>query len=252
MENHEKHLDQDLDIDLDHVWQGIRGEIWGKPLSPMERITRKLVGSAAIARVMMTSPFMYLAWITASVIAIALGLLLTVTSGQPLVPLMAPLLAIAGVTYAYGPGADSAWELSRTMPVSASMLLPIRVAFIFTVSTIFTCIGTFFSATATDITMLWLLPMVALSLLAIAIGRLANGSALGGVVSGLIWFGIVLEPLRDQLQRPLSQIDMGVAVSGAAIRSLTPIYLLVSIASIAVMVFWQESDLSRKDRLWKW
>lgn len=251
MENTDKQLDTDLSVDLAQVWQGIRGEIWGKPLSPMERITRKLVGSAAIARVMMTSPLMYLAWILASAIAIALGLLLTATSGQPLLPLMAPLLAIAGVTYAFGPGADSAWELSRTMPISASMLLPIRVAFVFTVSTVFTCIGTFFTATAADITLLWLLPMVALSLLTIAIGNLTNSSTLGGIVSGLIWFGIVLEPLRDQRQLPLSQIDMGVAVSGAAIRSLTPTYLLVSIASIAVLVFWQEHDLSRKDRLWK-
>src|SRR5690606_40597638 len=54
-----------------------------------------------------------LAWIIASAVIFALGVVVTQATEQPLIPLLAPALAAVGVAYAYGAGADVAFERSE-------------------------------------------------------------------------------------------------------------------------------------------
>ena len=49
-------------------------------------------------------------------IVLAVGALAQVGAGQPLVWLIAPVVAAVGIAYSYGPGLDPAWELSCSMP----------------------------------------------------------------------------------------------------------------------------------------
>src|SRR5699024_8811695 len=62
-----------LDVDLDRAWHGVIGEIWSEPEPVVERGARSLLRSAALARVLIVSPLLILAWIIASAIVFALG-----------------------------------------------------------------------------------------------------------------------------------------------------------------------------------
>ena len=39
-----------LDVDLERPWHGVMGEVWGKPVGPVERLAGRVLRSAATAR----------------------------------------------------------------------------------------------------------------------------------------------------------------------------------------------------------
>src|SRR5699024_5920207 len=52
-----------LDVDLDRAWHGVMGEVWSEPVPIVERGARRALRSAALARVLVVSPLLILAWI---------------------------------------------------------------------------------------------------------------------------------------------------------------------------------------------
>jgi hypothetical protein len=107
----------------------------------------------------------------------------------PLVALLAPALAAAGIAYSYGPGIDPAWELTRSMAVSDRMVLLVRALAVFGLNA---ALGLAASAAslssgsgaAAAVTFGWLIPMTAICGLALAAATLAR-SANAGVAVGL-------------------------------------------------------------------
>jgi hypothetical protein len=61
----------------------------------------------------------------------ALGVIVTNVTEQPWVPFLAPVVAIAGVSFVYGAGADPAWEIVRTTALPRRMVLLVRVVAVF-------------------------------------------------------------------------------------------------------------------------
>ena len=37
-----------LDVDLERPWHGVMGEVWGRPVSPVERLAGRVLRSAAV------------------------------------------------------------------------------------------------------------------------------------------------------------------------------------------------------------
>jgi hypothetical protein len=146
-----------------------------------------MLRSPGLARALVTTPSLLLPWLLATVVVFAAGAAVTAGTGQPVVALAAPGLAGAAVGHAYGPGPDPAWELSRTMAVSDRMVLLTRVFAVFAVNALLASAALTVSPTAAGITFGWLVPMAAVSALALAVATVTR-SANGGVGTAIaVW-----------------------------------------------------------------
>jgi hypothetical protein len=242
-----------LDVDLDRTWHGVIGEVWSRPVGPVEQIARRALHSAALARVLVVSPLLILAWIIASAVVFALGVVVTQASGQPLIPLLAPALAAVGVAYAYGAGADVAYEISRTMPVSSRMILLVRIAVVFAISTVLGAVASIFAPALGGVTALWLLPMVAISMLGLAVATLTGLPVFGGGVALLVWAGIVMQPVLEQRRENVAPVELGRVVTESALMDHAPLYVAAIVVS-GVIVMWNNGAFGRQqgDARWRW
>lgn len=234
-----------LDVDLERPWHGVMGEVWSRPVGPVEKIARKAFGSAALARILVASPLMILAWIIASALVFALGAVVTQATDQPFIPLLAPAIAAVGVAYAYGAGADVAYEISRTMPVSSRMILLVRMTVVFAVSTVLGGVASLFTPALGGVTALWLLPMVAISVIALAVATLTGQPVLGGGVALLVWSGIVMQPVLEQRrENPQAVVDLAPVISESALMDHAPMYL-AAILVCGAIVMWNNGAFGR-------
>ena len=110
-------------VDLVRVWNGVAAEVWRRHPGRVERTAARLLRSPGLARALVTTPSLLLPWLIASAMVLAAGAIATLGTRQPWVGLLAPVVAAAGIAYAYGPGIDPAWELSCSMAVSDRMVL---------------------------------------------------------------------------------------------------------------------------------
>src|SRR3954469_19965361 len=164
------------DVDLSRVWIGVAAKVWRRRPGPVERLAGRLLGSPALARALVTTPSLLLGWVLATAVVLAAGMLATVRTGTPYVAFVAPALAGAGIAYAYGAGTDPAWELARSMAVSARMVLLVRSLAVFAVNAALGLAASAASGVATAVTVGWLLPMTAVCALALAAATITRSA----------------------------------------------------------------------------
>jgi hypothetical protein len=179
------------DVDLDQVWLRVAAEVWRRRPGLVERLAAQALRSPGLARALVTTPSLLLGWVIASAAVVAAGMFATLETGVPFVALFVPAVAGAGIAYAYGPGIDPAWELSQTMAVSDRMVLLVRVLVVFALNAAWGLAASAASGTAAAVTFGWLLPMTAVSSLALATATVAR-SASAGVAVGLAAWGITV------------------------------------------------------------
>ena len=215
------------DVDLDRVWIGVAAQEWRRQPGPVERTAGRLLRSPGLARALLATPSLLLPWLIASVAVLAVGAVATRATGQPLVALMAPAVAAAGIAYAYGPGIDPAWELSRSMAVSDRMVLLVRALAVFAVNALLGLAASFASGTAAARTFGWLIPMTAVCALALAAAT-AVRSPNAGVAAGVAGWTITL------LSGQAATGQFTAVVSSSA---LVPAYLAVAAVCAAVVAY---------------
>lgn len=214
-------------VDLGRAWLGVAAGVWQRAPGRLERLSGKLLRSPGLARALLTTPSLLLPWLIATLVVFGVGAAATSPAGEPLVGLLAPALAAAGIAYAYGPGIDPAWELSRSMAVSDRMVLLVRALAVFAVDAALGIAASAASGTAAGITFGWLVPMTALSLLTLAAATLAR-SANVGVAAGLSAWCITV------LAGKAADGRYSFAVAGHA---LFPIYLACAVVSGAAVLY---------------
>lgn len=224
-------------IDPQRIWEGVAARIWAVPVSWPERIAGNLLRSPALARALVTTPALFLSWALATAAVLAVGVLATPVSGVPLVALVAPALAGGGIAYAYGPGADSAYELSRTMAVSDRMVLLVRSLVVYGLNTAFGLIASLFTAASLGVTVGWLVPMTAVCALALAAATLARSANVGAGAALLTWATVVLA----------AKIQTGAYSAAVTSEALIPAYLVATTA----LVFFVLYATSRKGPAWR-
>jgi hypothetical protein len=165
--------------------------VWRRQPGLVERAAAKLLRSPGLARALVTTPSLLLPWLIASAVVLTAGAAATVSTGRPWVALLAPAVAAAGIAYAYGPGIDPAWELSRSMAVSDRMVLLVRALAVFALDAVLGVAASAASGTAVGITFGWLIPMTAMCALALATATVTR-SAHAGVAAGLAGWTITL------------------------------------------------------------
>jgi hypothetical protein len=215
------------DVDLGRVWLGVAAEVWRRKPGPAERLAGALLGSPGLARALMATPSLLLGWLIASAVVLLCGMVATLSTGTSYVALLAPAVAAAGIAYAYGPGIDPAWELSRSLAVSDRMVLLVRALAVFGVNAALGLAVSAASGVAAALTFGWLVPMTAVCALALAAATLTR-SANVGVAAGLTGWAIT--------------VLSGKAVSGqitAAVTSvaLVPPYLVFAACCGVVVLY---------------
>ena len=179
------------DVDLGRAWKAVATEVWRRRPRWLERRAARLLGSPGLARALLTTPSLLAAWLISTVVVLGVGAAATVGTGQPLVALLAPAVAGAGIAYAYGPGMDPSWELSRSMAVSDRMVLLVRTVAVFTINAGLGLAASAASGLAASVTFGWLVPMTAVSALALAAAAVAR-SANVGVAAGMAGWAITV------------------------------------------------------------
>jgi len=172
------------DVDLDRVWTGVATQVWRRDPGRVERLAGRLLRSPGLARALVVTPSLLLAWIIATVVVLFAGAAATLATGTPYVALLAPAVAAAGIAYAYGPGIDPAWELSRSMAVSDRMVLLVRALAVFGLNAALGLAASALSGAAAALTFGWLIPMTAACALALAVATVTR-LAIVGVAAGV-------------------------------------------------------------------
>ena len=172
------------DVDLDRVWRAVAADVWRRQPSWLERRVATVLRSPGLARALVSTPSLLAGWLISTVVVLGVGVAATLGSGQPLVALLAPAVAGAGIAYAYGPGMDPAWELSCSMAVSDRMVLLVRAVAVLAVNAGLGLAASGASGLAASVTFGWLVPMTAVSALAMAVATIAR-SANVGVAAGM-------------------------------------------------------------------
>jgi hypothetical protein len=183
--------DAPADVDLGRVWISVAAQVWRRRPGVLERTAARLLRSPGLARALLTTPSLLLPWLIASVVVLAAGAAATLSSGQPLVALLAPAVAAAAIAYSYGPGVDPAWELACSMAVSDRMVLLARALVVFAVNAVLGLAASAVteSGAAAAVTFGWLIPMTAVCAFALAVAtvtRSASAGAAAGVAGWLI------------------------------------------------------------------
>ena len=214
------------DVDLERVWRAVATEVWRRQPSRLERRAARLLGSPGLARALLTTPSLLVAWLISTVVVLGVGAAATVGTGLPLVALLAPAVAGAGIAYAYGPGMDRAWELSRSMAVNDRMVLLVRALAVFAVNATFGLAASAASGLAASVTFGWLVPMTAVSALALATATVAR-SANVGVAAGMAGWAITV------LAAQATSGQWSAAITDWA---LVPPYLIFAAGCAAVVI----------------
>jgi hypothetical protein len=190
-------------IDLSRVWTGVAAEVWRRHPGPVERMATRALRSPGLARALLTTPSLMLPWLISTAVVFAVGGLINFAGGESLVWLLGPGIAAGGIAYAYGPGADAAWELSCSMPVSERMVLLVRAVSVFAGNALLGLVVSAITYAATSpgarpvntipvaITVAWLLPMTAVCALTLAVAVAARSAAAGASAGVLAWMAVV-------------------------------------------------------------
>jgi len=180
------------DVDFGRVWAHVAGDVWSPPPRAAERVLARLLDSQVFARVIVTTPSLVVSWLLASVVVLGVGIVVTAQTGQPWIALLAPVLAGIGIAFAYGPGVDPAWELSRSMAISERTVLLSRVASVFVVNALLGLLASIVVGDALTLTLQWLVPMAMLSALGLAAASASGSAPVGAAAVVLGWALIVL------------------------------------------------------------
>ena len=196
-------------VDLARVWTGVAAEVWRRHPGRLERTAARLLRSPGLARALLTTPSLLLPWLISTVVVFGVGALVSLGPGQPLVWLVAPAVAAVGIAFAYGPGIDPAWELSSSCAVSDRMVLLTRAVAVFGLNAVLGLLASAASGAAAALTFGWLLPMTAVSALALAAAVAARSATIGAAAGVAAWVITVLagQTANGQLTASVTNAD---------------------------------------------
>lgn len=179
-------------VDLDRVWTAVAAEVWRRSPGRVERIAARLLRSPGLARALVTTPSLLLPWLISTVAVFGAGALVRLGPGQPAVWLVAPAAAAVGIAFAYGPGIDPAWELLTSCAVSDRIVLLTRAVTVFALNAALGLLASAVSGAVAALTFGWLLPMTAVSALALAVAVAARSAIVGAAAGVAGWVITVL------------------------------------------------------------
>jgi hypothetical protein len=149
---------------LDDVWMRINDAVGRPARGPVERLLVALGIDDHTARLLGATRSLSVSWFLAIALALAFAVAAAHSgeSGYIMFLVVAPLLPLAGVAAAYGPGVDPTYEIGLASPMRSFNLLLIRAAAVL-VTTVLLCLAAALLLPAPGWTAaVWLLPSLGL------------------------------------------------------------------------------------------
>lgn len=218
--------------ELDAAWGEIVTTISETRPGWLETVLRRVGVSEPLGRLVGVTPSLQRPWLVGVAITVVLSVLLShLASGSSaaLFMVVAPLLPVAGVAVAFGPGVDPTYELLVAAPIRSFDVLLARAAAVLATTVPITAVASVALPVAGWEAVAWLLPALSLTTLTLAVGTWAAPWKAAAVLGGL-WVA------------PAAAYAMGVrpdaavlnAVAGAA-GQLAMLALLVGSASVVLV-----------------
>jgi hypothetical protein len=171
---------------LEMVWRSIREQAQAPPPALVERVLRRVGVSEPDALLVAVAPSLRMSWLFG--LAVTLGFVGLSAKyggdrGLAFFLLVAPLVPVAGVAFAYGPEVDPAYEVGVAVPYSAIRLLLLRAAAVLATSLPLVLAAALLLPGLSWTAVSWLLPALAFTAVTLAastwIRPIFAGAALG-------------------------------------------------------------------------
>ena len=171
---------------LDRVWNSIQQQVEEPRPTPVQRAMIRLGLSESDALLVAAAPSLRTSWLlglAGTLGFVALAVAYGGARGLAFFLLVAPLVPVAGVAFAYGPDVDPAYEVAQAAPYPGTRLLLLRTA-----AVLATCLP-LVAATSLVVPGLhatafaWLMPALAFSAVVIAASTWCRAAVAAGAVA---------------------------------------------------------------------
>lgn len=214
---------------LESMWSRISDAVAEPERGFVERGLMFLGVKDHIARLLAATPSLRLSWLLAifAVLSIALGTAYGAHNGYVLFLLVAPLLPVAGVAAAYGPGVDPTYEIGLAAPMRSFSLLLIRtVAVVATTIVVAAVAALFLPEIRWAAPVAWLVPALGLSAATLALSTFMRPLSAAGAAS-TVWLAVAgsaiyrayegMATVRDGFSGPVQLLSFVVLLASVVI-----------------------------------
>jgi hypothetical protein len=210
---------------LELVWSRIREQAQSPAPSLVERLLTRLGVPEPDALLVAAAPSLRASWLFGLAVTlgfVGLGAANGGTRGLAFFLLVAPLVPVAGVAFAYGPDVDPSYEVGVAVPYSAARLLLLRTAAVLATSLPLVLAAALLMPGLSWTAVTWLLPALAFTALTLAASTWTRPT-FAGLGLGIAWACAVGEAAFDQ--DPYAVLA----------PSLLLVYAVVGIAAVLVL-----------------
>lgn len=203
---------------LDRTWAAVVDVLDAPRATPAERALRALGVRDDHARLLAATPSLRTSWLLSVLLVTAFAVLAgQATASGTFFLLVVPLVPVAGVAAAYGPGVDAAYEVGVAAPFGGARLLLLRTVAVLSFSLV--ACGVAAAAVPGLTGAEWLLPGLGLSAATLAATTVTTPQlAAGGVAFG--WLAYVTWRAGD-LAGPLTQgLSAALLAAGVTVVAL--------------------------------
>ena len=182
------HVDRRI---LDDLWTRVNDTVRRPTSGPVERLIVALGFPNHTARLLGATRSLSLSWFLAIAVALTFAVAAAHSSARGLIVFLvvAPLLPLAGVAAAYGPGVDPTYEIGLASPMPSFSLLLIRAAAVLVATVLLGAIAAVALPELNWTAVAWLLPALGLVTAALALATFVAPLPAATIVA-VAWIGV--------------------------------------------------------------
>lgn len=214
-------------IRLQAMWTEIDDIVAGPHTSVVERFLLRLGVKDHVARLVAATPALRLSWLASVALALSFAVVSAHVNahGFLLFLVLAPMLPVAGVAAAYGPGVDPTYEIGLAAPTRSFHLVLIRASAVLTSSSSIAFIAALALPQRNWAVVAWLLPSLALTVTSLALSTVTHPLRAAATVA-VLWITGSLVTLMYAASGPATPEDL----FGGTLQLVVSIVTLVSTA----------------------
>jgi hypothetical protein len=203
---------------LGAAWAGIVDTLDAPRAAIVERLVRRAGVRPHTARVLAATPSLRGSWLLAMVVALGFVTVVAQTGtdrGLAVFLMVAPLIPVAGVAAAFGPGLDPTWEITAALPGGGFRLLLLRASAVFGATFVIAAVGALALPGWSWTAAAWVLPALALTLASLALSTFTSAERAASAV-GVAWIVVVVASAHES-RNLLTAFGAGGQLSLAAV-----------------------------------